>query len=191
MVGHRQASDDGVMGMDELRFPIGPWQRPAVGVTVDEARVWIDEIAAVPEQLRAAVAGLDDSQLDTPYRPEGWTVRQAVHHMPDSHMNAYIRFRNAVTATDSLPVAQPYNEVLWAELEDARTAPVEVSLTLVDALHDRWARMLRSLDQAGLDKRLLHPEVGELTVGVYASCYAWHGKHHIRHITALREKMGW
>lgn len=180
-----------MMGMDELRFPIGGWERPAVGVTVEQARGSIDEIAAAPSLLRAAVAGLDDAQLDTPYRPEGWTVRQVVHHLPDSHMNMYIRCRHAVTATDVLPVAQPYPEAVWAKLEDARTAPVEVSLTLLDALHDRWVRLLRSLDQSGFDSRLLHPEIGELTVGVYISCYAWHGAHHIRHITALREKMGW
>lgn len=179
------------MAIDQLRYPLGSWKRPSVGATVDEAQVWIDEIAATPAQLRAAVAGLNDSHLDTPYRPEGWTVRQVVHHLPDSHMNMYIRIRHAVTATEVLPVAQPYPEAVWAELEDARTAPVEVSLTLLDALHDRWVCLLRSLDQSDFDRRLLHPEIGELTVGVYISCYAWHGAHHIRHITALREKMGW
>lgn len=179
------------MAIDQLWFPLGSWKRPSVGVTVDQAQVWIDEIAAAPALLRAAVAGLNDSQLDTTYRPEGWTLRQVVHHLPDSHMNAYNRFRNAVAATDVLPVAQPYPEAVWAELEDARTAPVEVSLTLLAALHDRWVRLLRSLDQLDFDRRLLHPEIGELAVGVYISCYAWHGLHHVRHITALRERMGW
>lgn len=101
------------MAIDQLRFPLGAWKRPANGVTVDQARVWIDDIAAAPAQLRAAVAGLDGSHLDTPYRPEGWTVRQVVHHLPDSHMNMYIRVRHAVTATDVLSVAQPYPEAVW------------------------------------------------------------------------------
>jgi hypothetical protein len=179
------------MELDQLRYPIGRWQRPDHHIACDQARIWIDEIAVAPAELRKAVEGLNDKQLDTPYREGGWTVRQVVHHLPDSHMNSYIRFRNAATATGAMPVAQPYNEALWAELADAKSAPIDISLNLLDALHDRWVRMLRSLDQAGLDRRLLHPEIGELSVGAYTSCYAWHGRHHVMHITALRKRMGW
>lgn len=179
------------MELDQLRYPIGRWHRPDNNVPYDEARIWIDEIAIAPAELREAVEGLTDAQLDTPYREGGWTVRQVVHHLPDSHINSYIRFKNAATATGSMPVAQPYDEALWAELSDAKSAPIDVSLSLLDALHNRWVRMLRSLDQAGLDRRLLHPEIGELSIGAYTSCYAWHGRHHVTHITALRQRMGW
>ncbi len=180
------------MQLDELRFPIGRWQRPSNDAAPDQVRIWIDEIAVAPAELREAVEGLDDAQLDTPYREDGWTVRQVVHHLPDSHMNAYIRFRNALTSAEGvMAVAQPYNEALWAELEDGRTEAIDVSLKLLDALHHRWVRLLRSLDAEGLDRRLLHPEIGEVSVGAYTSCYAWHGRHHISHITALRQRMGW
>jgi DinB superfamily len=179
------------MEPDPLRYPIGPWRRPENNVPYDQARIWIDEIAVAPAELREAVQGLTDKQLDTPYRDGGWTVRQVVHHLPDSHINAYIRFRNAATAKGAMPVAQPYDEAVWAELADAKTAPVQVSLNLLEALHNRWARLLRSLDQAGLDRRLLHPEIGEISIGAYTSCYAWHGRHHVMHITALRQRMGW
>lgn len=181
--------DDGVMELDSLRFPLGRWERPSNEVTLEQVTPSIDAIAATPAQLREAIAGLNEAQLDTPYREGGWTVRQVVHHLPDSHMNAYIRFRHA--ATLRLPVVQPYDEALWAELVDARTAPVEISLTLLEALHDRWVRLLRSLDHEGLNRRLLHPEIGELSVGAYVQGYAWHGQHHVRHVVALRQRMGW
>lgn len=179
------------MEPDPLRYPIGPWQRPDNNVPYDQARIWIDEIAVAPAELREAVEGLNDKQLDTPYREGGWTVRQVVHHLPDSHINAYVRFKHAATAAGAMPIAQPYDEALWAELTDAKSAPIDVSLTLLDALHNRWVRMLRGLDQTGLDRRLLHPDIGELTIGAYTSCYAWHGRHHVTHITALRQRMGW
>lgn len=179
------------MEVDPLSYPIERWQRPDNDVACDQARVWIDEIAVAPAELREAVEGLKDYQLDTRYRDGGWTVRQVIHHLPDSHINAYIRFKHAATAEGSMPVAQPYDQTLWAELADAKSAPIDISLALLDALHNRWVRMLRSLDQAGFDRRLLHPEIGELTIGAYTSCYAWHGRHHITHITALRQRMGW
>jgi len=179
------------MEPDPQRYPIGRWLRPDNNVPHDQARIWIDEIAVAPAELREAVEGLNDKQLDTPYREGGWTVRQVVHHLPDSHINAYVRFKHAATAAGAMTVAQPYNEALWAELADAKSAPIDVSLTLLDALHNRWVRMLRSLDQAELRRRLLHPEIGELTIGAYTSCYAWHGRHHVTHITSLRQRMDW
>lgn len=179
------------MELDQLRYPIGRWKRPENNIPYAQARIWIDEIAVAPAELREAVNGLTDAQLDTPYRDGGWSLRQVVHHLPDSHINSYIRFKNAATAAGAMPVAQPYDEALWAELADAKSAPIDISLALLDALHNRWVRMLRSLDQAGLDRRLLHPEIGELTIGAYTSCYAWHGRHHVTHITALRQRMGW
>jgi hypothetical protein len=179
------------MALDPFRYPIGRWQRPDNNIPYDQARIWIDEMASAPAELREAVEGLNDKQLDTPYREGGWTVRQVVHHLPDSHINAYVRFKHAATARGAMPVAQPYDEAVWAELVDAKTAPIDISLSLLDARHDRWVRMLRSLDRAGLDRRLLHPEIGELTIGAYLSGYAWHGRHHATHITALRHRMGW
>ncbi len=179
------------MELDPLRYPIGRWKRPANQIPYSQARIWIDEIAVAPAELREAVEGLTEEQLDMPYRDGGWTVRQLVHHLPDSHIHAYIRFKNAATAKGAMPIVQPYDEAVWAELADAKAAPIDISLSLLDALHNRWVRMLRSLDQAGLDRRLLHPEIGELTIGAYASCYAWHGRHHVTHITALRRRMGW
>ena len=179
------------MEPDPLRYPIGRWQRPENDVAHDRVRIWIDEIAVAPDELREAVEGLNEKQLDTPYREGGWTVRQVVHHLPDSHINAYTRFKNAATATGAMTVAQPYNEALWAELADAKSAPIDSSLNLLDALHNRWVRMLRSQDQTGLDRRLLHPEIGEISIGAYVSGYAWHGRHHVMHIIALRRRMGW
>jgi hypothetical protein len=179
------------MELDPMRYPIGRWQRPTNDIPFDQARIWIDEIAVAPAELREAVDGLNDKQLDTPYREGGWTVRQVVHHLPDSHINAYVRFKHAATATGAMPVVQPYDEAIWAELADAKSAPIDISLTLLDALHNRWVRLLRSLDQAGLDRRLLHPEIGELSIGAYTGSYAWHGRHHVTHIAALRRRMGW
>src|SRR5208283_2337437 len=150
------------------------------------------DIAAVAEaaaQLRKAVAGLDDRQLDTPYRPEGWTVRQVIHHVPDSHINAYIRFRFALT--EDSPTVKPYDEAKWAELHDAKTMPVEVSLTLLDSLHRRWVDLLGGFSDADFARTLQHPEEGIVRLDTYLSAYAWHGKHHCAHITGLRERMGW
>jgi len=139
--------------------------------------------------LRAAVAGLTPQQIDTPYRPEGWTVRQVVHHVPESHMNAYIRFKLALTEDD--PVVKPYDEAAWARLPDIPGTPIETSLTLLDALHDRWVRVIRLLDDSGFKRKFRHPEIGEVTLERNLALYAWHGKHHVAHITSLRDRMGW
>jgi len=149
----------------------------------------IREIAATPEKLRAAVKGLNDTQLDTPYREGGWTVRQVVHHVADSHLNAYVRLRLALT--ESEPAIKPYDEGAWAKLEDAEHAPVEVSLRLIDPLHERWVRLLQSLKSEDFGRKLVHPEHGAQTVDWLAQLYAWHGRHHTAHVTELRKQKGW
>ena len=176
------------MSEPDLRYPIGRFARPAE--TTDETRAgWIEEIAAAPENVRGAVAGLADEQLDTPYRPGGWTVRQVVHHLPDSHLNAYVRCKLALTEEE--PAIRTYQEARWAELPEARTAPPAVSLALLDSLHERWVLCLRSLPPAAFARTWKHPEWGVLTIGDLLGLYAWHGRHHVAHITALRERMGW
>jgi hypothetical protein len=140
-------------------------------------RAAIDSIVAAPAQLRAAVRGLDDARLDTPYRPDGWTVRQVVHHVPDSHMNAFIRFKLALT--EDRPTIKPYDEAAWANLEDARTTPIETSLTLLDSLHDRWVRVLRAMSAADFARELNHPENGIMNLDQVLALYDWHGRHHV------------
>jgi uncharacterized damage-inducible protein DinB len=149
----------------------------------------MDEIAHAPALLREAVVRLDDPQLDTPYREEGWTVRQVVHHVFDSHVNAYVRFRWALT--EDAPVIKPYDEKLWARLPDAITAPVAVSLDLLDALHTRWLILLRAMTPGDFDRRWTNPGFGESNLDVLLQLYAWHGRHHVAHITSLRQREGW
>jgi hypothetical protein len=139
--------------------------------------------------LRAAVLGLSEEQLDTPYRPGGWTVRQVVHHVPDSHMNAYVRFKLALT--EEAPTIKPYAEARWAELPDTRLTPPEVSLTLLDNLHERWVNILRNMTPEDFERRLQHPEKGLLTLDAMLSLYSWHGRHHVAHVNGLRQRMGW
>lgn len=172
----------------DFRYPIGPFRRPSA-VTGTDRREAIDQITALPERLRAAVQGLSDARLDTAYRPEGWTVRQVVHHIADSHVNAYARFRLALT--EETPTIKPYEEKRWAELPDARTAPPAPSLNLLDALHDRWARLLRSLGGEAWERTWHNPETGTLSLEQALLHYAWHGRHHTAHITALRERERW
>jgi len=174
--------------MDDLRFPVGKFNRPA-SLTPDQRRAAIDAVVAAPKHLRAAVRGLDDAKLDTPYRTDGWTVRQVVHHVPDSHMNAFIRFKLALT--EDKPTIKPYNEAAWAKLEDARTTPIETSLTLLDCVHDRWVRVLRAMTDADFARELNHPENGVMNLDQVLALYEWHGKHHVAHVTSLRERNGW
>jgi len=172
----------------DLRYPIGKFKWE--GRTTDEQRrSFIGEIESAPAKLRNAVKGLSDQELDTPYRPGGWTLRQVVHHVPDSHMNAYVRFKLALTEDN--PTIKPYQEARWAELTDGRTAPVEVSLALLDSLHHRWVSLLRSLTPADWERPFQHPELGPVTLEKNLALYAWHGKHHVAHITSLRDRMGW
>jgi uncharacterized damage-inducible protein DinB len=172
----------------DLRYPIGPYE-PRSSLSEDERRRAIEDIAAAPERLRMAVAGLSSQQLDTPYRPGGWTVRQVVHHVPDSHMNAYTRFRLALTEDE--PTIRPYDEGRWAKLEDACHAPPGMSLDLLEALHLRWVLLLRSMQAGDFARTLKHPERGVMTLDDMLWLYAWHGRHHVGHVTSLRERMGW
>ena len=170
------------------RYPIGKYEEPAK-ITPQLRAAAIADIAAVPEKMCAAVKGLNDAQLDTPYREGGWTVRQVVHHVPDSHMNAYIRWRLALTETE--PTIKPYEESAWAKLEDAAHAPVEVSLRLLEPLHERWVRLLRSVKDEQFARTFRHPDFGVKTLDWMLFLYAWHGKHHTAHITELRKAKGW
>jgi len=169
------------------RYPIGKFEMPKE-ITPARRRQAIDEIASTPAKMRAAVKGLNDSQLDTPYREGGWTVRQVVHHVPDSHMNAYIRLRLALTEDN--PTIKPYDESLWAHLADAKL-PIEVSQNLLEAVHIRWDCVWRSLQTEDFARPLIHPEHGQRNVDWLLFSYEWHGKHHTAHITELRKQKGW
>ncbi len=172
--------------LPDLRYPIGHWAVPDAAPATLAALV--DAIAALPAELRAAVEGLDDAQLDTPYRDGGWTVRQLVHHVPDSHMNAYVRFKLALTEEN--PTIKTYDEASWAGLPDSRDTPPEVSLALLDALHVRWVDLLASMDDAQWRRTLRHPERGDMGLEAMLALYAWHGDHHTAHLAALRQRLG-
>lgn len=172
----------------DLRYPIGEFKKPK-SVSPAERERFIQEIASAPSQLRDAIRGLNQSQLDTPYRDGGWTVRQVAHHLPDSHMNAYVRFKLAVT--EDAPTIKPYQEALWAEVPEAKTAPIEMSLDLLDALHARWIAALRAVPAETFDRAYLHPEMGPTTLNQQLALYAWHGRHHVAQIVGLCERMGW
>jgi hypothetical protein len=172
----------------DLRYPVGKFQFPK-SVSAGELAAYIDQIAETPARMRAAVAGLDDAKLDTPYRAGGWTVRQLAHHVPDSHINSYVRFRLALTEDE--PVIKPYEEARWAELADARAMPIQPSLALLESLHARWVPLLRSLSSDQWKRTFRHPELGLVSLENNAALYAWHGRHHVAHITALRERMQW
>lgn len=173
---------------DDLRYPIGK-ARTEAHLTDERRGELIGHIEAAPNCLRAAVMGLSDEQLDTPYRPGGWTVRQLVHHVPDSHLNAYTRFKLGLT--EDRPAIKTYDEARWAELPDSRM-PIEVSLTLLATLHQRWVELLRALPDSDWEGKLIrHPDWGEINLNQLLSLYAWHSRHHVAHVTALRERMGW
>jgi uncharacterized damage-inducible protein DinB len=174
--------------MSDPRYPVGPFVS-RTELTPDERRVMIEEIAETPARFRAAVSGLDEAQLNTPYREGGWTVREVAHHVPDSHMNAFLRFKFALTEDN--PTIKPYDEATWAKLADVRETPVEVSLALLDALHARWTVLLRTLKDEDFRRTLVHPEHGPRTVDWLLAMYSWHGRHHTGHVTSLRERMRW
>ena len=169
-------------------YPIGKFEMPKQ-ITPALRQKAIDEIASTPEKMRAAVKGLNDAQLDTPYREGGWTVRQLVHHVPDSHLNAYVRLKLALT--ENKPTIKPYDQDAWSKLADSKSTPIDVSLALLSSVHDRWDRIWRSLKPEHFARPLIHPESGERTVDWLLFLYAWHGKHHTAHITELRKKKGW
>ncbi|MGA2483774.1 MAG: YfiT family bacillithiol transferase [Candidatus Acidiferrales bacterium] len=170
------------------RYPIGKYKEPAA-VTPALRQQAIAQIAQTPAKVREAVRGLSDAQLDTPYRDGGWTLRQVVHHLADSHMNAYVRLRLALT--EEKPTIKPYEEARWAELEDAKRAPVEVSLALLQPLHERFVRLFRSLSAEDYSRTFVHPAHGARTLDWLLFIYAWHGAHHTAHITELRKQKGW
>src|SRR5690349_11893680 len=174
--------------MTDLRYPVGQCIKQSE-LNKDQHQQFIGEIAETPAKLRAAVNALSPTQLDTPYRPDGWTVRQVVHHLPDSHLNAYTRFKLGLT--ESEPTIKPYDENRWAMLEDGHHADPEVSLVLLDALHQRWVMCLRSVAPADFARTLIHPEIGTLSLDGLLQLYEWHGRHHIAHITSLRDRKGW
>jgi len=174
---------------EDLRYPVGKFNRPAAALSADERRSLIDQIAATPARMREAVGGLSESQLDTPYRDGGWTVRQVVHHVPDSHMNAYTRVKLALT--EEQPTIKPYNEAAWANLNDVRDTPIETSLVLLETLHSRWDKILRAMTDSDFERTLMHPDMGVMTLDAVIAMYAWHGRHHVGHITSLRARSGW
>ena len=173
---------------EDLRFPIGEFDK---GFEVSEqarlSRITI--IDELPGKIAAAVAGLSDARLDTPYRPHGWTVRQTVHHLADSHSNSLTRFKLALTE-DAPPTIKPYYEERWAELADSKL-PVDVSLAMIEAIHVRWSTLLRSMSDADFQKSFIHPETGEWTLEAALALYAWHSLHHTAHVTRLIDRMGW
>lgn len=171
----------------EANYPIGHYQYDGQ-ITASIIDKWINDIEELPVLLQNAVKDLNDNQLDTPYRMGGWTIRQVVHHVADSHLNAYGRFKLALT--EDKPIIKPYDQEKWAELPDS-TLPVTISLSLLDALHKRWVTLLRSLTPSELEKTFIHPESGEVSVGKNIGIYAWHGRHHLAHITSLRSRKGW
>jgi hypothetical protein len=173
--------------LDELRYPIGRFQ-PQSDLTPQDRADLIDELAHFPADLRFVVSSLTEDQINTPYRTDGWTVRQVVHHLPDSHVNAYVRFKLAMT--EATPAIRAYDEAAWAETAEARTAPVEVSLDLMDALHGRWVRLLRAMDTDDFARVLDHPEAGRVSLEVMLQLYAWHCKHHLAHIGLVADPGG-
>jgi uncharacterized damage-inducible protein DinB len=172
---------------DDLRFPIGKFDS-GLEVTPELRREYIQTIKALPQNLENAVADLTKEHLDTPYRPEGWTVRQTVHHIADSHLNSYCRFKLALT--EDTPTIRPYYEDRWAELKDSEM-PIDVSMKIIEGVHARWANLLDSMSDADFQRKLNHPETGEWTLGKVLGLYDWHSKHHTAHITNLRERNGW
>jgi uncharacterized damage-inducible protein DinB len=171
----------------DMKYPVGKFQFNGE-ITNSITKDWINEIKSLPRLLRDTVKDLDNEQLDTPYRSGGWTVRQVIHHLADSHMNAYIRFKLALT--EEKPVIKPYDETKWAELSDYKL-PIDISLSLLEALHQRWTILFHSLSLADMQKTFFHPDSGEVSVGKNIGIYAWHGRHHLAHITSLCNRKGW
>ena len=173
--------------MTDERFPIGPFAMEAP--TSEKRRAWIREIEETPDRVRKAIEGLTPEQLDTPYREGGWTIRQVVHHLADSHINSFVRFKLALTEDE--PTVRDYDEKQWAETVDATDAPLDVSLDLLESLHKRWIFLLESLTANEFQKKFKHPERGLMTLDTNLQLYAWHGRHHVAHIEALRNREGW
>lgn len=174
--------------MTDPRYPIGKFT-PVPSLTPALRATCIEQVAAAPGQLRRAVTGLTAAQLDTPYRDGGWTVRQVAHHVPDSHMNAYLRFKFGLT--EDAPAIKTYEEKEWARTPEVAATPVDVSLALLDALHARWVILLRAMSPQQFARTIKHPEMGTPTLDTMLALYSWHGRHHTAHVTSLRDRMGW
>ncbi len=172
----------------DLRYPIGQF-KPVDDPLAAQVSQWLDRIEVLPRELRSVVATLSEEQLDTRYRPEGWTLRQVVHHLVDSHLNAYVRCKWALT--EDSPEIKTYQEALWAELVDYRDTPIEASLQFLQALHARWIILLRGLSEDQLRRKFQHPEWGAVDIRTTCGIYAWHGRHHLAHITQTIERQGW
>jgi uncharacterized damage-inducible protein DinB len=176
------------MSLEELRFPIGRFKASTV-VSAGEVESWINDIERLPRDLRSVVEPLSADQLETPYRRGGWSVRQVVHHLADSHLSSFMRFKWALT--EDRPTIKPYFEELWAELPDSLSVPIETSLEILGPLHRRWVYLLRSLGQEDLEREFVHPESGVIRLDVNIGIYAWHGRHHLAQITSLAKREGW
>lgn len=174
--------------LDDLRYPIGHFSAPASSIA-GIRMAHIQTLRALPDQLQAAVSGLSGARLDTPYREGGWTVRQVVHHVADSHANSYVRFKLALT--EDWPTIKPYDEAAWANLADSRSMPVEPSLSFINALHARWVALLESLSEEDFQRGYNHPAMGRQNLATALALYAWHSRHHTAHITNLRVRMDW
>lgn len=175
--------------IETLKYPIGNYKRPEE-INENVLKVWTNDISEFPKKLRKETEGLNDEQLDTPYRPEGWTIRQVVHHCADSHMNSIVRIK--WTLTEDKPTIKPYYEARWAELADTKLMPIANTLTLIEALHEKWVYLLNSMNEEDWQKTYFHPESGrEFTLGELAALYAWHCNHHLAHITSLKQRMNW
>ncbi len=173
---------------EKLKYPIGRVNVPSE-ITETRRNTFIKEVADLPTLLRSAVDGMSLKQIDTPYRPDGWTIRQVVHHLADSHLNSYIRFKMALTEEE--PTIKAYHEDRWAELADSRNTPIEISLTLLGALHAKWVILMQSLSEQEFERAFRHPDLGLVTLNKALAIYAWHGKHHVAHITCLQDSKGW
>jgi DinB superfamily len=177
-----------MLTLDQLKYPIGTFQ-PTENITDKHIQLWIRDIELLPSQIRLAVVGLDDAQLDTPYRPDGWTVRQVVHHVADSHMNGYIRVKLALTEDN--PTIKPYEEHLWAELPDSKM-PIDISLKIIDSVHARWVEILRGLNADQFERTFHHPANNTvMPLKQHSGLYSWHGRHHTAHIENLKLREGW
>lgn len=172
----------------DLRYPVGKYEPQPY--SPQQLAAWLNDIQFLPQAIENAIHDLDEAQLQTPYRPGGWTVHQLVHHVADSHMNAFVRFKLGLTEDN--PTIKPYEEKLWAELSDTKNLPVNISITLLHALHARWYELLKNISEKEFERTVVHPEHGrQMTLWFLLGMYAWHGKHHVAHITALRERNGW
>jgi len=177
------------MNIETLKYPIGKFQRPA-DLSPDRVAEWVNDIEQLPQQLRASIAGFSEEQINTPYRPEGWTVRQLIHHIADSHMNSYIRYR--WTLTEDNPTIKAYHQSAWGDLPDCKSEPVEVSLSILEGVHQRWVTLLKSFGPAEWKRTFFHPESEQqFTLDLNTAIYSWHGKHHLAHIEALKNRKGW